>query len=79
MYPFGPLHRRLRVLRYADGSIRAIRAPGDDALEWMTDDVRAFFAAQDKAWRLARGGTIEDEHDREKVEARLRRRMGFRR
>lgn len=82
MYPFSPRHRKLRVLRNADGSIYAIREPGDPVFDvlWLEDEaVRRFFAASDRTWRLSHGGTVEDEVDREKAEARLRLRLMMRR
>lgn len=74
--------RRLRFLRAPDGAIRDVRPATDPIFDrlWMEDEaVRSFFAAQDRAWRLSHGGTVEDEETHEHAEAQLRHRLMGRR
>lgn len=80
MLPFGP--RRYRFLRDIHGAIADVRPAHDPVFDtlWLEDpDVRELFSAQDRAWRLSHGGCIEDEHDRQQAEARLRHRLTMRR
>jgi hypothetical protein len=59
----------------AHGRIVGVYAPGDDVFTyaWLRDPaVSALFAAQDRARRLARGATPDDEAEHERQLARAR-------
>lgn len=79
MRPFEPATRHICVLRSPDGRIRSLRVPWDpvfDLLDWLDDpEVRAFFAAKDRARRLALGATEEDERDLAELERWRRMRL----
>lgn len=73
---------RPRPTRYVrspvDGRILSVRYATDPVFEtlWLfEDDVRAFFAACDRARRIAAGSTPGDEDEREREERAARSRL----